>query len=571
MGVKNLWDIVESCKKTLPLHYLQNKRICIDLSCWMVQLQRVNKSHCSIQDKLYLKNGSIPAIKLATYRKRLNSGFEVAEDETNSTKTCSLRRNMGSEFSRMIKEAKSIGLALGIPCLDGIEEAEAQCALLNSESLCDGCFTSDSDVFLFGARTVYRDICLGEGGHVVCYEMVDIESKLGFGRNSLIVLALLLGSDYSHGVHGLGPESACQIVKSVGDNNILQRIASEGLSFAKKTKSSRKQTQRNSFHPEVNAYGTDNNLDRENQVLHVIDAYLKPECHTADSDAVYRVLAQLPFQRVKLQEICVQFFGWPPEKTDEYILPKIAERDLRRFANLRSTSSEVGVNPPLCKMPVKCPVSAIVKQRKVQGRECFEVLWEGVYGLETSIVPADLIERACPEKIVEFEEKRALGKKQNHRKPRTKKSENRSSSTVAEVDLRLQTLLLDIESGSNDGFKFSYPSTAVTSEDNKTATATAVQSENQDPLFAEIQGDNYCNAALPCDIDTGLAKKHEIIDLLSPSPPVITRKLSSCNVISDQRNLVIDLSESETEMSPEHVRKSRELRLFLASIRDDIS
>ena len=26
----------------------------------------------------------------------------------------------------------------------------------------DGCFTSDSDVFLLGARTVYRDICLGE-------------------------------------------------------------------------------------------------------------------------------------------------------------------------------------------------------------------------------------------------------------------------------------------------------------------------------------------------------------------------------------------------------------------------
>lgn len=26
----------------------------------------------------------------------------------------------------------------------------------------DGCFTSDSDAFLFGAKTVYRDICLGE-------------------------------------------------------------------------------------------------------------------------------------------------------------------------------------------------------------------------------------------------------------------------------------------------------------------------------------------------------------------------------------------------------------------------
>jgi hypothetical protein len=30
---------------------------------------------------------------------------------------------------------------------------------------------------------------------------------------------------------------------------------------------------------------------------------------------------------------------------DEYILPKIAERELRRFSNLRSTSSALGVKP----------------------------------------------------------------------------------------------------------------------------------------------------------------------------------------------------------------------------------
>jgi hypothetical protein len=33
--------------------------------------------------------------------------------------------------------------------------------------------------------------------------------------------------------------------------------------------------------------------------------------------------------------------------TDEYILPKIAERELRRFSNLRSTSSALGVKPML--------------------------------------------------------------------------------------------------------------------------------------------------------------------------------------------------------------------------------
>ncbi|RYR06714.1 hypothetical protein Ahy_B05g074015 isoform C [Arachis hypogaea] len=290
MGVKNLWDILESCKKTVPLHHLQNKRVCVDLSCWMVQLQNVSKSHACMKEKVYLRglfhrlralialncnvvfvaDGSIPAIKLSTYRRRLNMGKEVEHNETNSQQVTSLRRNMGSEFSIMIKEAKALGMALGISCLNGIEEAEAQCALLNFESLCDGCFSSDSDIFLFGARTVYRDICLGDGGHIVCYEMADIETKLGFGRDSLIALSLLLGCDYYQGVHGLGPESACQIVKSIGDKFVLKKIASEGLEWAKKRK------------------GGVNNLQKDEKVLQVINAYMKPKCHSADSDVVHR-------------------------------------------------------------------------------------------------------------------------------------------------------------------------------------------------------------------------------------------------------------------------------------------
>ncbi|XP_052203978.1 single-strand DNA endonuclease 1 isoform X2 [Diospyros lotus] len=309
MGVKNLWDIIESCKKTIPLHHLQNKRVSIDLSCWMVQLQNVNKSHCSLKDKLYIKglfhrlralialnctlifvtDGSIPAIKLSTYRRRLKSG---TEDEINLNNTSSLRRNMGSEFSCMIKEAKLLGMALEVPCLDGVEEAEAQCALLNSESLCDGCFTSDSDVFLFGARTVYRDICLGEGGFVVCYEMADIERELGFGRNSLITLSVLLGSDYSPGVRGLGPESACRIVESIGDKGVLQRIALEGLSFARK--GSRKQGcsrrcnhKENESDRQLNINGSERDLQGEKHFQQVVGAYLKPKCHSADSEAVH--------------------------------------------------------------------------------------------------------------------------------------------------------------------------------------------------------------------------------------------------------------------------------------------
>ncbi|XP_057446227.1 single-strand DNA endonuclease 1 [Lotus japonicus] len=574
MGVKNLWDVLESCKKTVPLHLLQNKRVCVDLSCWMVQLHNVSKSHACVKEKVHLRglfhrlralialncsvvlvaDGSIPAIKLSTYRRRLNVGKEVMQDETNLPKVTSLRRNMGSEFSCMIKEAKALGMALGISCLNGIEEAEAQCALLNLELLCDGCFSLDSDIFLFGARTVYRDICLGDGGYAVCYEMADIERKLGFGRDSLIALSLLLGSDYYQGVHGLGPESACQIVKSIGDEFILKKIASEGLGWVKKRR------------------GGGNNLHRDEKVLEVINAYMKPKCHSADSDVVHRALANYPFQRIQLQQICAEFFEWPSDRTDGYILPSIAERDLRRFANLRLTSSDLGLNLPLHEIPVKCPVSEIVKSRKVQGKECYEVTWKDMDGLETSIVPADLIESACPEKILEFEEKKAQRKKQNIKNRRSKKKE--TSASVAELDLKLQNLLLDINSGdqanlnaSNSSGSISGVTTSMAEPDLDTADFYL----SHDLEHCELSVQNISNKSSNEAVSS--INKSEIIDLLSPSPPKAKQSsLTSlkCEQSSDKRMEVINLSDSENDMSPEHKEKAKELRLFLASIRNEI-
>ncbi|XP_028205653.1 flap endonuclease GEN-like 2 isoform X3 [Glycine soja] len=569
MGVKNLWDVLESCKKTVPLHHLQNKRVCVDLSCWMVQLHSVSKSHACVKEKVYLRglfhrlralialncslifvsDGAIPAIKLSTYRRRLNVGKEqvqVAQNETNLQKATSLQRNMGSEFSCMIKEAKVLGMALGISCLNGIEEAEAQCALLNFESLCDGCFSSDSDIFLFGARTVYRDICL-DGGYVVCYEMTDIERKLGFGRDSLIALSLLLGSDYYQGVHGLGPESACQIVKSIGDKYILKKFASEGLGWVKKRK------------------GGKNDLWPDDNILQVINAYMKPKCHQADSDIVHKALAQYPFQRTKLQQICVGFFEWPSEKTDGYILPNIAERNLRRFANLRLTSSEVGLNLPLHEIPVKCPVSEIIKSRRVQGRECYEVSWEGMDGLETSIVPADLIESACREKILEFEERKAQRKKQNIQKRKPKKKETNSS--VAELDLKLQNLLLDINLRDEANFNASDSSGRISRITTDMAEAD-LNTTDLLPLSHDIEHTGLIqnsSSEVVSSID-----KNEIIDLLSPSPPKKSNLSSKCQQSSDQHIEVINLSDSENDMSVEHKQKAKELRLFLASIRNEI-
>jgi flap endonuclease GEN len=70
----------------------------VDLSCWLVQMYSANRSPAFAKDKVYLKNlfhrirallalnctllfvtdGAIPSLKLATYRRRLGSISHVS-------------------------------------------------------------------------------------------------------------------------------------------------------------------------------------------------------------------------------------------------------------------------------------------------------------------------------------------------------------------------------------------------------------------------------------------------------------------------------------------------------------
>jgi len=92
-------------------------------------------------------------------------------------------------------------------------EAEAQCAFLELAGLSDGTVTEDSDVFLFGGRKVYKHI-FHQNKFVEFYDMSRIEKDLGLDRESLIKMALFLGSDYTMGVRGIGPVNAIEIINA---------------------------------------------------------------------------------------------------------------------------------------------------------------------------------------------------------------------------------------------------------------------------------------------------------------------------------------------------------------------
>jgi uncharacterized membrane protein YgcG len=102
-------------------------------------------------------------------------------------------------------------------------EAEAQCATLEELGLVDGVITDDSDVFLFGAKRVFKNI-FEQTKFVESYRSSDIETELHVDRRKLIYLAHLLGSDYAAGVHGIGIVNALEVLAAFPGENGLKEF-----------------------------------------------------------------------------------------------------------------------------------------------------------------------------------------------------------------------------------------------------------------------------------------------------------------------------------------------------------
>ncbi|KAK3033566.1 hypothetical protein RJ639_032414 [Escallonia herrerae] len=134
-----------------------------------------------------------------------------------------LERDAESVSSEMFAECQELLQMFGLPYIIAPMEAEAQCAYMELANLVDGVVTDDSDVFLFGARSVYKNI-FDDRKYVETYFMKDIENELGLTREKLIRMALLLGSDYTEGVSGIGIVNAIEVVNAFPEEDGLQKF-----------------------------------------------------------------------------------------------------------------------------------------------------------------------------------------------------------------------------------------------------------------------------------------------------------------------------------------------------------
>jgi len=233
-------------------------------------------------------------------------------------------RTMERDLSTMTDEMKEDILKLlqlcGIPWVESPSEAEAQCAALEELGLVDGVVTEDSDIFVFGAKKVYKNF-FNENKYCEAYYAKDIQRDLGLGKHQLVALAMLLGGDYTDGVKGVGIVNGMEILQafSVDDSaegikNGLQRLREWLDGFGDPlSSSSQKEVV---FHNKHKSARTRWIAPADFPSHGIIKAYLQPVVDNSEATFSWGKP-----DLTSLQHYCAETLGWDQAETDRVVQP----------------------------------------------------------------------------------------------------------------------------------------------------------------------------------------------------------------------------------------------------------
>jgi flap endonuclease-1 len=144
----------------------------------------------------------------------------------------------------MVQETMVLFRALGVPVLQAPGEGEAQGAWMAQQGLVHAVCSQDYDAVLFGAPRLVRNLSVvgkrklpGKQVWVdVEPEEIGLEESLatsGLTRAQLIDVALLVGTDFHPGIHGIGSKKAVALIKKEGSlETLIDRLSANPSSAA---------------------------------------------------------------------------------------------------------------------------------------------------------------------------------------------------------------------------------------------------------------------------------------------------------------------------------------------------
>ncbi|XP_031622856.1 DNA repair protein complementing XP-G cells homolog [Contarinia nasturtii] len=232
---------------------------------------------------------------------------------------------------QMSMECMDLLRLFGVPYIVAPMEAEAQCAYLNEIELTEGTITDDSDIWLFGGKTVYKNF-FDQNKHVLEYKSENIHRLFHLDRHKLIQLSFLVGSDYTQGIHGVGAVTALEVLSFFPATPEKEGETTNVVSIISSLRKFRDWWQNKAHGYKANALRKklkNIKLTEDFPNIRVVEAYLYP---TVDENREKFTWGHPELE--SLREYAKKTFGWTKSRTDDIILPV-----MKRLSEKRSQQS----------------------------------------------------------------------------------------------------------------------------------------------------------------------------------------------------------------------------------------
>ncbi|HID04946.1 MAG TPA: flap endonuclease-1 [Candidatus Caldiarchaeum subterraneum] len=182
---------------------------------------------------VYVFDGRPPEEKRATVEKRMEAReearrmYEQALEAGELEEARKYAQRAATLEQYMVESSVQLLEAMNIPYVKAPSEGEAQAAYMAVKGDAYASGSQDMDSLLFGSPRLVRNLSIvGRRKLPGRKEYVEVEPEiiylektlkgLGITREQLVDIALLIGTDYSPQVRGIGPKTALKLVKQYG-------------------------------------------------------------------------------------------------------------------------------------------------------------------------------------------------------------------------------------------------------------------------------------------------------------------------------------------------------------------
>jgi len=180
---------------------------------------------------IFVFDGKPPELKQKTMNQRKTLKIEAEKKFMEAKKKEDIEdmKKYAARTTRLTKnlveESKKLVSLLGLPIVQAPSEGEAQAAYMVKKNHGFAVGSQDFDSLIHGATKLVRNLSTTgrrKKGKTITYhtikpELIDLSenlNNLGIDQNQLIVLAMIVGTDYNPGgIKGIGPKNALKLVR----------------------------------------------------------------------------------------------------------------------------------------------------------------------------------------------------------------------------------------------------------------------------------------------------------------------------------------------------------------------